>query len=404
MKRLVCVIILVFFMLPMIVISSSAMEQDTVEFIVTNVDILADVFQQLYPDSDAKFLGTSVEFSIPVTIVNSGAVGTYLDFNDNNGYMIIANSNDVIEWKCSGDLEFLRTLESTFYCVSDGFGYYSGDVFISYESDSIDDTLMIPKSAYDGQILAGEGTIIDPYAYMDDRYNSEYLLTEINFLSSSFFYAHMSDYSVYDAVNSSGGVTGEGNCTLTAVFAALNYLKSSNKCPSLPDLSANVIHHAEYDPFYEKYENNTGYVINNPITLPVLYYATRHRAIDNYSYERYGINDIYIDNLIEDVSETYDAGITASQHTLGSFNTYVDNNIAIDMPVILCVDGGQTYDCHAMVVTGYRLYEKTTTILGIDFKDYVTLLRISDGWGRTERYLDWTAFDGTWSFITMEID
>ena len=401
MKKIVCLLLVICIMLPLIVVQAGAAEQDVVEYITNNVDILPSIYRQLHPDSVDEFTGTSVEFTLPVTVVSTGEVGTYLDFDGNNGYMVIVNGNDVIKWEASGDLVYLKELDSTYYSVVDGFGFYVDDVFTIYQSDIDADFEIRPGSAYNGQQLAGEGTILNVSEYMIDRYDSHYYLKEIDFLDGSFEYEDMAQYSIYNSINSGN----EGNCALTAVYVAMNYLKMSNKCPSLPASSARVIHHAEYDPFFEEYNNDEGYSIRSPITLPVLYYAIRHRAIDNYSYERYGINVIYLDNLIEEVSITYNAGITSSIHTLGSFETYIQPSIDSSIPVIISLGNSETYNEHAVVVTGYSKYVKTTTILGIDFKDTVTLLRIADGWRSTFCYFDWTEFKklGTWILVTMNI-
>lgn len=56
------------------------------------------------------------------------------------------------------------------------------------------------------------------------------------------------------------------------------------------------------------------------------------------------------------------------------------------------------------VVTGYRIYRKTTTILGIEFHDYVYLLRVNDNHVETAVFFDLTAYNRTSTYITVEVN
>jgi hypothetical protein len=75
-----------------------------------------------------------------------------------------------------------------------------------------------------------------------------------------------------------------------------------------------------------------------------------------------------------------------------------------DDPVIIAVSNSQTYGDHSMVVTGYRIYRKTTTILGIEFHDYVYLLRVNDNHVETAVFFDLTAYNRTSTYITVEVN
>lgn len=404
MKKIMCILIVAAIMLPIIVIPAYATENDKVAYIVNNVGELADVYEQLHPESNQSFMGTYVEFSIPVIVVSTGALGTYLDFDGNNGYMVVANGNDVLKWEVAGDLQYLKPLETTYFSVVDGFGYYSDDYFVPYENVRASTGDTIVNSAYNGQSYSGEGGITNLADYVLDRYTSHHELDGYHWLIGNFWYMEQSDYSIYEVVNSNGTTSGEGNCGLTAIYALLNYLKTSNKCTNFPSSYNTITYYAGNDSFYSKYASNSGYSINSPITLPQLYKVIRDYAIDNYFYETGGLFSGYNASLIEDIAEHYGENVNATIHTLGSFESCVKDQIDDSNPVLFSVDGSETYGSHAMVVTGYRIYAKTTTILGIEFKDYVYFLEVNDNWSSNACYFDYTAFKGTHSFVTVEVD
>lgn len=401
MKKVVSLLIAIAMVLPLLCLPVSAIEYDAIEYIVNNVDTLAEVYAQLHPDSDEVFEGQSVEFMLPVAIVSTDSVGTYIDFDGDNGYMVVQGNNDVIAWEASGDLLYLKNLETTYYSIVDGFGYIDGGVFTPYELNEADTESMVAASPYQGQNSAGDGDIVNYELYMLDRYDSHYQLVEVAYLNYPFDYVEQSDFAVYSFLDLDNSWKPEGNCALSSIYALLNYLEISGKCnfPTTP-----MTYYPSYDSFYEEYKDYPEYRAVSSKELPLLYYAVRRCAIDDYGYRVQGLNAIYHTGVIETVSSIYSNNVDATLHTLGSFDSYVVPELQNRNPVLLTVNGSDTYSDHAMVVTGYHIYRKTTTILGINFNDYVYLLRVNDNWSDAARYFDWTAFGGTWAYVTVEVN
>lgn len=395
------ILVITLFLLPLCP-TVSAEEYSAVEYILDNVDDLSDVYALLKPNSGDIFEGKFAELMIPVTIISTDLPGVYIDFDDDNGYMIIQDDSDVIMWEAVGDLEYLKNVDHAYYSIVDGFLYSDGGSFVPYEARMFETQDAILCSPYSGQKQAGDGTIYNEYLYVKDRY-AGYEFQDSEYLNSPYEYMDQDKFSVYRSVADDGTPYSEGNCVLSSVYSLLNYLGFSRKC-DFPSSDRKIVHDPADDPFYNSYANNPRYQIESPAELPALYYCVRYWAIEDYGYQTSGFETVNIPGLIETVSEIYYNDVDATLHTLGSFESCVVSGMEDDNPVILCVSGSSTYGTHAIVVTGYRIYRKTTTILGINFYDYVYLLRVDDNWGGEERYFDFTAFNGTWGYVTVEVN
>lgn len=106
MKKLLCVFLVVLMFSSIMAIPAAAESHDTLSYILDNIDKLSDLYACVYPESDENFEGTSVELMLPVKVVSTDSTGTYIDFDGDNGYMILVDGNDVIKWEVSGDLDF----------------------------------------------------------------------------------------------------------------------------------------------------------------------------------------------------------------------------------------------------------------------------------------------------------
>lgn len=369
-------------------------------YIAQQPQVLAEVYSLVYPDREDTFAASSVELQLPVYIVSMDQPGVYLDFNGDNGYLILTNISDIIAWKATGDLSELKELDSTYYSTADGFGYYENNQFIPYHSNIAPSGATYPCSSqpYAGQELAGDGAITDTAAYIQDRYGSGYSIMSGGGSRSltNFPYFLQRPFSVYDFTNDNGALVGEGNCGLTSMFVLLNYLQSSGKCPSLP--SSSVTHNiiAANDPFFATYAANSSYSINSPLTVPFLYAAIRQYAIDNYNYQTGALATHHFDETIEAV--TFGSSINATHHLVWSFESQIQAEITAGRPVIFTVENSATYGDHAVVVNGYRIYVKESTVLGVTVKDYVYLMKLNDNWSTTGRYFDLSAFGSPLSF------
>ena len=282
MKKMISLLVIAVLMLPLLCVPVSATEVNAVEYIVNNVDALADVYAQLHPDSDEVFEGQSVEFMLPVTIVSTDSVGTYIDFDGENGYMVVQGNNEVIAWEVSGDLTYLKDLESTYFSIVDGFGYLDGGSFVLYETSTVDEGSLVAGEPYSGQTSAGDGLIHDYYAYMSDRY-SDYQFYDSEYLNSPFDYVNQNEFSFYGIARAGQDPIPEGNCALSSIFALLNYLGTSMRC-DFPGFNDRHRYSCTIDPFYDTYVESGEYEIHTSLILPDLYYTVRRYAINPFGF------------------------------------------------------------------------------------------------------------------------
>lgn len=377
-------------------------------YISDNTDSLSSIYDSAFPESAETFTATSVEFQLPVYVVTLNKEGIYLDFNDDNGYMILVDGNDVVAWETTGDLSYLKGLDSTFYSIFDGFGYYEGNQFLPYERTYLSETELqninfSSNDPYKGQGKAGDGDIIYPNLYVEDRYGAGYKIEsgDGRSLPKAFSYFRQWNLSIYYETGSDGIERSEGNCTLSSIFAALNYFKTSGKYTSLPAPTSKTSYNATNDSFYSKYKNDSNFRIETPKSLPNLYLAIRQYVIDNYGYETTDTNPFNITTIIKDIGKKYNASLSANHILVWSYESQVVDEIKAGYPVIINVLNSSTYTSHSMVVTGYSLYTKTTTIAGLNIKSYVKLIKVNDNWSASPRYFDFTNYNAFGSFVTI---
>lgn len=380
---------------------------DVANYFADHPYLISELYSVLNPQGDPSFAVAYIEHMIPVEIVTLQETGVYLDFDGNKGYMVLTNVSEIVALEFAGDLEYLKTLNSTYYSLVDGFLYNMGSQYVAYEarsfSNATDEPLMMEQ--YDGQESPGDGEIVGATAYVADRYGAGYTFAaEDNRNLANFSYVAQNDLSLYFETKSDGLTYGEGNCTLSSIYALMNYLQSSGQCPNLPSGSNKLIYDpSSSDPFYSKYKAKSNYSIKGPTELPVLYLLIRKQAIDDYGYETSGTNPFNIKNIIESVAEFKNSSITASHWIAVNFENDILKEIREGRPVIINIALSQTYGSHSMVVTGYRTYKKNTVVLGITFTKYVYLLRVNDNWHTSYRYFDYTAFSGTISCVTVKV-
>lgn len=159
---------------------------------------------------------------------------------------------------------------------------------------------------------------------------------------------------------------------------------------------------AKKDSFYQTYAKKSNYQIVTPKSLPKLYLSVRNYAIKNYNYKVSGTNPFNIGNIIKGVANEYGYNSIKTSHILiWSYDGQVLSEINAGYPTIWNCANSSTYGSHSMVVTGYKQYRKTTTILGIKFYSYVDLMQVNDNWSSSARYFDFTNYGAFGSFVKV---
>ena len=383
---------------------SSSECASTAEYILSNLDSFASEYNRSIDTKggDAEkitFKATSCEFEAPVYIAEYDNYGIYLDFDGDNGYMIVTGENEAIAFEAKGDLEYLRDMENFHYSIYDGFLVDDGNgEFVPYISIL---NPQISDISYDGSVPVDYNASVKgtPAAGNDGGFERAIDAVTVNHGSGwqsyqskslkNFEYWKQDDMSIYNHYENNHYIY-EGNCALSSIFADLNYLATSGKYPGLPRSTSKVTHKAENDKFYYKYANNPKYDIKTQKRIPTLYYYIRKYAIDNLGYETGHENAIKFGNLpgiVAAIGKKYTKGLTVNQTIFGSYQTIM-NEIHAGYPVLFGVSNSSTYGTHEMVITGYHIFKKEITILGIKITHYSQVLRVNDNWVKKERYFD----------------
>lgn len=376
-------------------------------FIVDHLAEFTAEYNKELEEGEAPMRATSCEFSIPVYITTTEQDGVYLDFDGDNGYMIVVDNYEIAAYAAQGDLPYLRDKESALYSIYDGFVYYDADgnlvpyaVEAMTEADWEEYSRVSLEKRYNGQKGSGnDGQIYDPDAFVKDKYGSGYSVYSSKTLKN-FKYVSQSELSVYYEVRN-GSRYSEGNCSLAAAYALMNYLQSSGKYPKLPKSSATVSYQANKDTFYNKYKQKSNYAIETPKILPALYVAIRDYAEKQYGYEVSGTNPFNIATMVKQVGKQYGYNLKTSHIVVWSYETQAVKEIDAGYPIIWNMANSSTYGSHSTVVTGYRTYRKTKSFLGIKINSYVKLMALNDNWNKSVQYFDFTNYLAFGSFVKV---
>lgn len=376
-------------------------------FIIDNLSLFAEEYNRSLSEGELPFEGTSCEGILPVYVTTLEQEGLYLDFNDENGYMIVLDDYSVVAFETTGDLDYLKELDYTYYGLYDGFLYQNEeDDFVPYEFTELTEEEWnayleseLEKKSYEGQTKGRDGCIYDPNAFVKDKYGKSYSVYEENTLPG-YEYMDQFDLSIYHELKDEIPLS-EGNCSLASVYSLLNYLKISGQYPKLPSSSSEIWYDATKDSFYKKYSKKTNYEITTPIKLPELYLKIREYAINTYGYEVSGTNPFRIPKMIEAVGKKYGCSLKTKHILVWSYESQVVKEIDNGHPTIWNMANSSSYGSHSTVVTGYKTYRKTKKVLGFKLYSYVQLLELNDNWKTTAQYFDFTNYAAFGSFVRV---
>lgn len=383
-----------------------------------------------------EWLATKIEYSSPVFLIEDNEYGMYLDFDADNGYVVITTNKKIYSLETSGDLEYLRDGNDIYYSYIDGFMFvddneqfqrfekkedlnadeYIGSPAISKGNTTlswnISNAFRNPTSStnsasdgsvvYPGQTSAGDGEI-DPSkisSYVSARYPGFTLKTKDNTMATRFEYAYQGDTSYYSRYYTGGGTGSEGNCSLNAMY---NVLRDWGKrgyinvpYSQTDDIRTSILSDRLYAAYgkgtksgSDKYGNfvwRTNYDYNLS-TMPTLYsnirsYALNHNysPLDGYSRSNVPATMEYVANFL------YDNNIGVAHTTDVSTIT---SKVYSNRCSYLSISGSSTYGNHGVAVIGYHLYSKETKINNsYSIMEYKYFYEIADGWNYTSQVFD----------------
>lgn len=115
---------------------NSSKSERTADYILNNLDEFSESYNsQVGQNEGVYFNPTDCEYRISVSILGQDEKAVYLDFNDDNGYMVVYE-DEIVKIAPSGDLDYLRSFGGEIYysTIDEKFGYYENGEF-SYFDD-----------------------------------------------------------------------------------------------------------------------------------------------------------------------------------------------------------------------------------------------------------------------------
>ena len=360
----------------------------TVEYVLDNPDILIENLGFSSYGTWNEGNKVNYDYILPIELYadpTDPKQAYFIDIVGENGYLIVDAENNLYQYQVSGDYPQLLDAENVFFSPYDGLVYkYKGKQHMVTGSMQI----ILPQrerlSAYVGQRSPGDGDIYQPQSYVADRYGAGYEVVYAYSLRN-FTYATQGDTSIYFR---GSGSRSEGNCTLTAMYNALNYVSFTNLGGSMPT-SRNITQvDAKKDAFYAKYSSDRTYVIVTPKVLPELYANIRAYAISAHGYEVEALTQLEVEDVMNHMLTEYGSTLKAKNYYSASYYQQVLQPVSHDLPVLNNVTKSSTYGSHSMVVTGYQVYASCTDIGDLHLLNYLLMLQVADGWSSDARYYD----------------
>ncbi len=360
---------------------------ELIDFIANNLD---DLSEEYYKYSGEVFNANSIEYDSIGYIMTKNEYVSYIDFDGNNGYMVISPEYELYEFEVEGDLDYLRNDEIIYYSEYKGLSDHNID-------NSSDDELKTIGSN------VGDGEIFDADSYMSQKYTEfsferEYSIENYEHISQS----DTTFYCIYD--ETIGGNVTEGNCVLNSVYSMMNSWQNTGLAPSLPS-SSDVIKYdpATMDPKYDEFIN-AGYFLN-PYRI-VSKFAKRingDKALDNvpelYAKIReiigergydYGVDGFYnnmhytdVNYLISFVAAEY--GFFPEISNMGDDLSAMEAYFAVNgRAQLIIVSDSTSYSNHAMACIGFRKYKHESGWWIFSKTEYKYLVEVDDGHSETQ--------------------
>ena len=381
------------------------------DYVEQNFPALGDAFEVL----GEAFKASTIENAIDCTLIHADGTteeATYIDFNGNFGYIIMTPDHFIHAYKGEGDLKALKNLDMVYYSLIDGFVYLNENgEYVPYDIDDYDvnDRFTYQYIEDFFNYVSQDGALINPDEYVKEQYGAGYALTA-EYELPDFNYSTQMSTSVYREIPQPGWWTSEGNCSLHAIYAFLNYIKEKSGdvtdeiYSALPASTQKAVIYADQDPFFDEFKDNLNYDIMGydrdtgvckGFEVPALYNVIRTFCCENYGYTTGGTSPSNFKYIVQNVFDTYNVkGKYLKEHTdYKTFSSVIIPHLKNGYPVLWDVNISTTYGSHTTVTTGYKIYTKTVEVNGFKITtDRVTLLRLNDNWAENGSYFDYTRY------------
>lgn len=330
-----------------------------------------------------------------------------MDFDGENGYMLLGDDFILLEFETVGDLDYLRECETIYYSLYDGFMQSIDGEFVSYNNNKEQSEKYWQENEvgkiYNGQDAEGSGKINNTNAYVADRYGATFSLDATpRGLVDGFSFVLQNELSCYQKEFKVGYLRGEGNCSLAAMYGALNYYAEKKSYSNFPKSIDQIFYNNLYDDFNESVSDK-GWIskdFRDSRFLPKLYFKVRENAIAMCNYTVDGFNPFNEEKVLEKTARDFGYNIDAKHNVVLDFGERVAKHINAGYPSLFNIANG-TYADHTVVVIGYKIYSRTVKVLFWKKEEYVKLIEVNDNDVKESRFFDFTNYNGFGSFVSM---
>lgn len=343
--------------------------EECVEFIETNFSQVINEYNIYHQDEGIICEATFIEGKTPIYMTDENKYGFYLDFNDDNGYLLITEGYTLYEFEPIGDLSYLKEVESAYYSSFDGFMYLSDAGSLErYDyvdrtneycgtTDSSFNSVADDLTGAAGQLGTDDGCIYNIDAYVAEVYPKYEYVTR--YMITDYEWVYQWDHSVYESDDGS-----EGNCVINATYSMMNDWIRRGRFSWLPTGTIDYSTVVNNDPLFGRYGNRTTgtwRVNSNTNTLrnlPELYMELRAYAIEYGYLPDQGMQSSRIIDMVARVASS--RGYTMNMKKTSSFDSNVKYQLNTNKACVISVDGSTSYPSHAMGLYGYVEYEYTS--------------------------------------------
>ena len=353
-------------------ISGKIESNERADYIASNLDKVREQYNSAV--GEEVFKAQSIESRKEVILTDTNEYAVYLDFDGDNGYLLVDGKNNLFEFETDGDLEYLRTVDTVYYNDFDKFMYFDNEssTLQVYENqynnssllsqaqciDGIDTDTDNLGAPYNGQPNAGDGYIYDIEAYVSDRYPSYSRDYSDWYVIRDYAFKNQFNTSLYQEHRDGGKIYSEGNCVINATYSMMCDWQRKGIYSSLPtstaDLRSSISSDRQYHPYGDG--TNSAWSINYSYILqaiPNLYLQIRNYAID-YGYKpENGMQFKYVSNMVSNVAANNGLSISMTQSS--SFDG-AKASIRSNRAATIGVNKSSSYNNHGMALIGYMKY------------------------------------------------